>query len=183
MSFLLINICIIQINDNKVRGFPQVVATIWIDWWVFRVKGVRRKKKKQRTVCKNTEQQKDRCRYPAKMASILWGGREEDLILLFLNDLPFKNLGTPQNAHLENNVKGKTGFVFDVDFSEVSFDDLMISKKNSLKVSSSICFCWKSWPFLICYKFSFWTGSVKQQWVMAKWLVSPMPHNILGKKV
>lgn len=110
-------------------------------------------------------------------------GGKKSWILLFLNDLPFKNLGTPQNAHLENNVKGKPGFVFAVDFSEVSFDDLMISKKNSLKVSSSICFCWKSWPFLICYKFSFWTGSVKQQWVMAKWLVSPMPHNILGKKV
>lgn len=36
MSFPLINICIIQINDNKVRGFPLVVATIWIDWRVFR---------------------------------------------------------------------------------------------------------------------------------------------------
>lgn len=31
MSFPLINICIIQINDNKVRGFPQVVETILID--------------------------------------------------------------------------------------------------------------------------------------------------------
>lgn len=36
MSSLLISICIIQIDDNRVRGFPPVVATIWIDWRVFR---------------------------------------------------------------------------------------------------------------------------------------------------
>lgn len=58
MSFPLINICIIQINDNKVRGFPLVVATIWIDWRVFREewKEWERDKKKQCTVLGNNGQ-------------------------------------------------------------------------------------------------------------------------------
>lgn len=65
-------------------------------------------------------------------------------------------------------------------FWEVSFGSLISSKKNSLEVFSSVCFCWKSWPFLICYKFSFVTGSVKL-WVMAKWLHHQI-HKPLGEE-
>lgn len=68
-------------------------------------------------------------------------GGKRSWILLFLSELPFEILGTPQNGHVEDNIKGKPGLVFPVDFSDVSFDGLMISKKNSLKVSSSVSFC------------------------------------------
>jgi len=51
--------------------------------------------------------------------------------LSFLNDLPFESPGTRQNSHVEDNIKGKPSFLFPFDFSEVSFDDLMIFKKNS----------------------------------------------------
>lgn len=65
-------------------------------------------------------------------------------------------------------------------FGEISFGSLMNSMKNSLEVFSWVYFCWKSWPFLICYKFSFMTGSVKQ-WVMAKWLHHQI-HKPLGEE-
>lgn len=117
-------------------------------------------------------------RCPAKAGPSFEMGGKRSWILLFLSELPFEILGTPQNGHIGDNIKGKPSLVFPVDFSEVSFDGLTISKKNSLEVSFSVSFCWKSWPFLICYKFSFGTGSVKQQWVMTKCLVSPMPHTM-----
>lgn len=42
MSFPLINICIILLNDNKVRGSPLAVA-IGIDWRVLEKREKRRR--------------------------------------------------------------------------------------------------------------------------------------------
>lgn len=122
--------------------------------------------------------QRSRC--PAKAVPSFELAGKRNWISPFLNDLPFGILGSPWNGRVEDNIKGKPSFVFPLDFSAVSFDCFIISKKNSPKVSSLVCFCWNSWPFLSFYKFNFGAGGVKQPWATSKWPVSPVLHTIWG---